>query len=123
MSRYPRHRAHSRSKGPVAAAVVFALVASVLTTGVTLASSPQAAHADGPGDPPPQVSSISLASSAADFPAGGHVTLTATTDVDVAPTASTIAIVDQTSSSTLKTCATGTACEGVQFDLQGLRRI
>ena len=97
-----------------AAVSVWALVAGTLVgvavVGVsTLAGPVSTARADGPPpmDPP---TSIVLAANRSDFAAGSSVALTATTDKDVADTASTITISDETASSVLTTCASGTTC-------------
>ena len=59
------------------------------------------------------VSSISLAVDTAVVPAGQAAVLTATTDIDVQGTASTITITDATTSTTLGTCTTGHECQVV----------
>lgn len=51
-----------------------------------------------------------MASDKTEFSAGQSAVLTATTDADIAPSASTIQIVDQTTGSTLKSCTSGTSC-------------
>lgn len=61
-------------------------------------------------DPLPAPSTITLVSDKAEFALGTSATLTATTDVDVAPTASIVRIIDQTTGATLKSCTTGATC-------------
>lgn len=61
-------------------------------------------------DPPVAPSTITLASNKTEFALGQSATLTATTDVDVVPTASIIRIIDQTTGATLASCSTGATC-------------
>jgi hypothetical protein len=53
---------------------------------------------------------IDLSVDSATFPLGGHSTLTATTDRDVAPSGQTISLVDQTTNTVLTVCSSGTHC-------------
>ena len=92
---------------------VLTLVASMLVgvaaVGVsTLAAPASPARADPPPSDPP--TSITLATDETSFAAGSHATLTATTDADVSDTASTITIIDETTTSTLASCTTGATC-------------
>jgi RHS repeat-associated protein len=66
----------------------------------------QSAYADGTNAP----TTISLVVDNATPSAGQYANLTATTDVNVELSASTIAIVDQTTGTTLKTCTVGKTC-------------
>ncbi len=74
------------------------------------ATHPRRAGAD---ELPPQSAptQISLTASNTSFVAGQSVTLTAATDFDVATSNSVIAIVNQTTNQTLRTCTTGTSCD------------
>ncbi|MDQ1745622.1 MAG: hypothetical protein QOE23_3961, partial [Pseudonocardiales bacterium] len=53
---------------------------------------------------------ISLETSQATFAAGSSFTLTATTNVDVSLSSSTVTITDQVTSGIVRTCSTGTTC-------------
>jgi hypothetical protein len=57
-----------------------------------------------------QPTTITLSADRLVFSAGQSVTLTATTDVDVVLSLSTITIVDQTTGTTLTSCLHGTTC-------------
>ena len=61
-------------------------------------------------DPPAAPTSIVLDASAMTFAVGQSVTLTATTNTNVSPSASVIAIVDKSTGLTVKSCSTGTTC-------------
>jgi RHS repeat-associated protein len=52
-----------------------------------------------------------LTSNVSEFAAGSSATITATTDADVAPTASIITVTDETTSTTVATCTSGTTCQ------------
>lgn len=92
-----------------ATVTVLALVVGSLGVIPILTLGSDSAFADGA---PPAVAplTIGLASSSSTFAAGSSVLLTATTDVDVAPTSSTIRIVDVTTGATLATCTNGAVC-------------
>lgn len=88
--------------------VLGTLVGVAAVGGLVLAGPVGSAQADPPPSDPP--TSITLASTASTFGAGSSATLTATTDEDVADTSSIITITDETTSTTLTTCASGTIC-------------
>lgn len=97
-----------RTHFPTVAVGIVALVGSLL---VPFADAPAPAHAD-----PPAPSSISLVSDSATFAAGETVQLIAATDVTITGTGQTIRIFDDTTSTELESCSSGTECTvDVQF--------
>lgn len=105
------------SMAPILTAGVMAVTATITTA--LIGAAPAQAAVPNPAEPP---TTITLTSSASDLQVGQTATLTTTTDVDIAPTNSVVHIVDQTTSSTIATCATGTTCTAaVSFSTGGPR--
>jgi len=98
-----------KSRGLASVAALAVLVPLFATTGLP-GRSAGVAYAAESTPPPPAPSSATLTTSAGTFVAGSSVKLTAETDVDVAPTASTITIVDESSNTTVASCTSGRTC-------------
>jgi len=86
------------------------LLVALVIVPVSFAVTPAPAARATPPAPSAQPSSVALSASTLNFQAGQSVTLVATTDVDVAPSASILRITDTTTGTQVASCATGTTC-------------
>jgi RHS repeat-associated protein len=86
------------------------LLVALLIVPVSFAVGPAPAARATPPTPSLLPSSVALSASTLNFQAGQSVTLVATTDVDVAPSASILRITDTTTGTRVASCATGTTC-------------